>query len=79
MNRLYAKDVVANPFGTATPFLFRVLYISPRDAFFPPAIGTSFIPKSLNGITKEILLNILSPKIDKVFFFISLLPRNYKN
>ncbi len=73
MKRLYAKDVVAKPFGTETPFLFSSRYISPRDAFFPPTIGTSVILKSLNGRTRAFLLNIVSPDVVNDGLFINIL------
>jgi hypothetical protein len=33
--------VIANPSGTATPSGFRLLIISPSEAFFPPTFATS--------------------------------------
>ncbi len=44
----YASAHIANPLGVLTPLGVSSWYISPREAFFPPTIGTSSIPISFN-------------------------------
>jgi hypothetical protein len=51
-----ALEVVAKPSGTKTPSEDNSLYISPREAFFPPTLATSFIESSLNFLINFISL-----------------------
>ena len=46
----YPSAVTAKPSGTFTPWLVNAVNISPRDAFFPPASGTSSMPMSANHL-----------------------------
>ena len=43
--------VVANPPGTITPACDRLVIISPREAFLPPTISISLMPRRFRGIT----------------------------
>src|SRR3989338_1012413 len=60
-NCRYASAVVAKPSGTHTPSADKCEIISPNEAFFPPTMGTSFMPTFLSAITYCIFSPIVSP------------------
>ncbi|CSS42711.1 Uncharacterised protein [Shigella sonnei] len=66
-NWLNASAVVAKPFGTETPIPERLVIISPREAFLPPTLSTSFMPSWLYQSTSgdEPLLDIEQSFCDK--------------